>query len=338
VSPIPTIEVVRGRMDDARSRDLLEFWAAHGALAGAEARQRLEEVVCVLRTTGDGIVGACSVHSADVPLIGGRRFWVFRSLLPGAASEHAPEMIRACFGALEAEFDGAPGSPLGLCVLLDEAERGRRPEAEWPDPRMIYAGYLDDGRQVRIAYFDGACIGPGVPHVWDGGPLSAPYRIEPFAEQDAVSREDIVELWAREGVLGPEEAQRRVAEVLLVATDAGRRPVGVTTAYIERNEQLRMDLWYFRAFVAQAHRMSEIAVWLAVQGRQHLTARFVSGEDIRAPGAVYEVENAGLQSHFPQALWLPTDFLFIGESPLGAHVRVHYFAGARAPEPDQGST
>jgi hypothetical protein len=84
---------------------------------------------------------------------------VHRSLLPGAASLRFFDLVAASFGALEAEFDGAPGAPLGLCVLLAEPERSARPQAEWNDPRMIYAGYLADGRQVRIAYFEGARVG-----------------------------------------------------------------------------------------------------------------------------------------------------------------------------------
>jgi hypothetical protein len=34
-----------------------------------------------------------------------------------------------------------------------------------------------------------------------------------------------------------------------------------------------------------------------------------------------------------KALWLPADFTFIGENELGAHVRVHWFPGARVPTP-----
>jgi hypothetical protein len=154
----PTIDVVRGRLDAATSDELLAFWAADGALDKAEARGRLPEVVCVLRGADGAIAGACSVFAADVGLIGGRCFWIYRSLLPGEAREHAFAMIDAAFAALDAEFDGAAGAPIGLCVFLDERERQLRPEAEWPDPRTIYAGYLADGRQARIAYFEGAKV------------------------------------------------------------------------------------------------------------------------------------------------------------------------------------
>jgi hypothetical protein len=153
------IDVVRGRVDGPAADEALAFWERHGALSDDEARRRLPELVCVLRDDDGAIAGASSVHPAEVPLIASRRFWIYRNLLPGDAVEQGPAMITSTFNALAAEFDGRPGSPIGLCVLIaDAAERHRRPEAEWSDPRMIYAGYLDDGRQVRLAYFEGAVV------------------------------------------------------------------------------------------------------------------------------------------------------------------------------------
>jgi hypothetical protein len=153
----PEIEVVRGRLNEARTEALLAFWAAHNALTPEEAQRRLPEVVCLLRLDGR-VAGASSVHAADVALIGARRFWIYRSLLTSEVADQMPAMLTATFNALQREFDGSRGAPIGLCVLLDEPQRRLRPEAEWSDPRMIYAGYLADGRQVRIAYFDGAVI------------------------------------------------------------------------------------------------------------------------------------------------------------------------------------
>jgi hypothetical protein len=158
VTDAATIDVVRGRLDRKRADELLSFWFERRALSGLEARRRLPEVVCMLRRDG-GLVGTSSAYAANVALIGNRRFWVFRSLLDAVAAPHLPDMIRATFKALEAEFDGSPGAPIGLCVLAGPDERNHRPEAEWADPRMTYAGYLPEALQVRIAYFEGAVIG-----------------------------------------------------------------------------------------------------------------------------------------------------------------------------------
>jgi hypothetical protein len=114
-------------------------------------------VICVLRRNA-AVVGTSSAYAANLPLLGGRRFWMYRNVIDSTQADQVPAMIRATFAALEAEFDGSPGAPIGLCVFAGEEERRRRPQAEWSEPRMLYAGYLHDGRQVRIAYFDGARI------------------------------------------------------------------------------------------------------------------------------------------------------------------------------------
>jgi hypothetical protein len=167
-------------------------------------------------------------------------------------------------------------------------------------------------------------------------PLPGGYRIERFDSQDDVSAEDVVELWLREGALSPDEAQRRVSEVFLVATDGAGRPAAVSTTYLRRSEQLRAELWHTRVFVAASHRRSGIALELALAGREALAERFVSGADRRGIGIIFEVESELLKRHFPQAVWPRTQFTFIGETPNGSHVRVYYFPGANAPEPVQG--
>jgi hypothetical protein len=324
----PTIDVVRGRLGDATAAELLAFWAADGSLDGSAARARLPEVVCVLRDQGGAIAGACSVFAEDIALVGGRRLWVYRSLLPGEAREQFFAMFAAAHAALDAEYDGEEGEPIGLCLALDERERLLRPEAEWQAPRTIYAGYLPDGRQLRLAYFTAArSVG------MRGWPVESGYDVVPFAGQDTVGPDDVVALWTSEGVLAEAEARRRVDEVMIVATDQEGALAGISTRYLRRNEQLGMDLWYVRAFTAQAHRKSSIAVSLAVAGREHLEEAFVSGRDTRAAGLIYEVENEGLKRYFPNAVWKPADVLFIGENDAGAHVRVHYFRRALAPGP-----
>jgi hypothetical protein len=108
---------------------------------------------------------------------------------------------------------------------------------------------------------------------------------------------------------------------------------GVSTVYLQRNPQLRLDLWYYRTYVAADHRMSFLALWLLWASRDHLRKRFESGEDTRPPGMIMEVENEFLKSYYTRGYWEVSHFVFIAESELGAHVRVHYFPGARAPAP-----
>ena len=167
--------------------------------------------------------------------------------------------------------------------------------------------------------------------------LAEGYRVDVFAEQSRFGGEDLVELWTSEGVLDLEEARRRVSEVHLVATSPDSHLAAVSSAYLRHNAQLRMDLWYYRIFVAPAHRLSNVAMTIGCRGRDLLEERYDSGAEVRAGGIVWEIENDGVKRRFNGAVLLPPDFVFIGENARGDHVRVHYFPGARAPLP-QGST
>ena len=325
-----TVEVVRGRITDALAGEILGFWAREGALDETAGRRRLPDVVCVLRDGAGQIAGVNSVYRAELEGISGREFWVYRSFLAPAAAGSWAAMVSGAYRALDAEFDPARPGPIGLALLLDDpAERG--PEAEWAWPRALYAGHLGDGRQLRIRYFSGARVGTPRPVVDFGMVLDRNYRIEPFAEQDAVAGDAVVDLWTREAGIPPDEARRRLEELLLVATVGGGEPVAVSTAYLEHNEQLGLDMWYFRAFVAPAHRATRVGWSLMVVGRDRLKARYVGGQDTRGHGIVLEVENEMLKQYFDHGLWYPADFTFIGENERGDHVRVHFFPGALAP-------
>jgi hypothetical protein len=153
-----TIEVVRGALDEELAELILAFWAQHSSLPADAARNRIPEVVCVMRNDAGEILGVTSVTAAAIPEIGARRFWVHRSLLAPGTSETAwDELLEACFETLAEEFESteAPEWPVGVCTLVgDPAILERRPEAVWPDLRFLYAGYRPDGRQMRIRYFE----------------------------------------------------------------------------------------------------------------------------------------------------------------------------------------
>jgi hypothetical protein len=278
-----------------------------------------------------------SIEEQAVPLIGGRRFWVYRADPPPWEAEGEEAFIEA-FGKLDADFQSDPSGPVGVCVYVSDPDAIRaHPEALWARTNLIYAGAAPDGVHVRISYFREATIAPGM----TGSPtqagwkkedhsLAAGYRIVQMAETDAASTDDVLEMWTREGAMPPAEAQRRVHEVLMVALDSNDRLSGVSTVFLARNTQLGMDLWYYRTYVVADHRMENLSLNLLWASRDHLRDRFVSGEDPRAPGMLMEVENPFLQSYYNTGYWVISDFSFIGEDELG-HVRVHYFPGARVP-------
>jgi hypothetical protein len=241
-----TIEIVRGRLSDDVGERILAFLSEGWALEGDAARRRLAEAVCVA-LDGDKLVGLSCVYPEAVPLIGGRPFWIYRSYLAADSAEQRSSMFNAAFQVLAEEFAEAGRGPVGVCAIVaDRAEMERRPEVVWPESELMLAGYLDNGSQVRIRYFWGAAIAPGNPDSPSLDetrqveyPLEDRYRIEPLAETNEVSADDVLRLWSREQVVPEAEARRRVHEVQLVAIERDEGVVGVSSVYLRCNPQLQ---------------------------------------------------------------------------------------------------
>jgi hypothetical protein len=299
-----------------------------------------------------GLGGGQSVEDRALPLIGGRRFWVYGADVPPGDPE-GDELFNAAFDQLDARYQEGRSGPIGICMPVSDGDlMRRRPEAVWPETKLIYAGTQREAAslaqasaastQLRIRYFSDAIVGPGLPNSpsvsqSEAQDYSLPpgYRMVPLADTDAVGPDDVLELWGRERALPDRgEARRRVHEVLMVALDPADRLAAVSTVFLQRNPQLGLDLWYYRTFVATENRMSHLAVRLLWATRDHLRERYLSGEAARARGMIMEVENEFLKTYYNRAFWVISDFDFIGESPGGAHVRVHYFPGAEVPIPE----
>lgn len=152
------IEVVRRRTETVAD-ELVAFWTRQGALDEAAARQRLADVVCVVRDPAGNIAGVNSVYADRLPLIANRRFWIYRRFAPDVGDDIETSMLNAAFEVLEQEAQTGNGGPVGLCILVTDPEMMRRhPEAVWPDTDMLYAGYTREGHQVRIRYFEEVSI------------------------------------------------------------------------------------------------------------------------------------------------------------------------------------
>ena len=169
-------------------------------------------------------------------------------------------MIRATFAVLAGEFDGRPGI---ACRPVRVSPRGvgaspGSPEAQTLEPLMFLLrglprGWAPDPRPRLLRY---RCRDRAGAHaMFDRGWQIDGFTVRLFADQSAVTAADVIELWVAEGVLPRAEAERRVAEAMFVAIDRDGRPIGVSTAYLRHNSQLRAELWFYRAFVAPvAHR------------------------------------------------------------------------------------
>jgi hypothetical protein len=291
------------------------------------------------------------VEERALPLIGGRRFWVYFAESP-PGEPMGDGLFNAAFAELDARYQEDRSGPLGLCVPVSDPElMRRRPEAVWAETELMYAGTQQEAAslaeassastQLRIRYFYDATIGPGLPNSptitqSEAVDYSLPpgYRMVPLAETEAVGAEDVLRLWEREGAMpDPTEGRRRVNEVSIVGLDPSDKIAAVSTVYVQRNAQLGMDLWHLRGFVATEHRMGNLATQILWATRDHLGKAYESGDDTCGPGVILEVENQMLMTYFNRAFWVYSDFWFIGVNERGAHVRVHYFPGAEAPLP-----
>ena len=337
----PRVQIVLGAPP---AEELVRFWLSHRVLDEAAARARLPSVVAVVRDGQDGaIVGSASAVPAEVGVLGGRLVFVLRSFLAPAAAADAsvrPALERAVYTHLDAATGRGPGRPLGLCLVLSPEEAAARPDARWSGPAFVFAGHLEDGRQVRVAWFgEPLSVDPARPPVtempaWEPG--EGPLLLA-FAEQDEVGPDDVVAFWLREGAMPEAVARDRVGQVLVVALDDAGGLAGVTTAYLDHDEQLGSTMWHVRVFVAASARGVMVGIDLVVAAREELTRRWTAG-DRRAPGVLMVVSHWLVPHLAPNAWWIPHDFWFVGETARGDHLRVHWFAGAPAPVLAQGRT
>lgn len=149
------IEVISGPDDRARAGEARAFWRRTGDPTAVDTVRP----VCVLRGENGRVAAATAVFAAEIPLLGGRRFWLYRALQPDHDAAAARALLAATYETLAEAFDPEESGPVGLCALLDERERAMHPrDARWERPPMLYAGYAADGRQVRVGYFPGARI------------------------------------------------------------------------------------------------------------------------------------------------------------------------------------
>lgn len=344
------IEVVRGQPDAATQAQLLEFWRRRAGFGGEPAQRRLPEVVCVARVEGQ-VIGSSSVAPAELEFVGGRRFLIFRCLLDDGHEDGYRDLLRTTFEAIDREPAEARGGAEGMCAFVEPDQSLRHPEAVWDEIPMVYAGYLSDRRQVRIAYFTDQVDVHKLPRPeegWDPGPG---YEIFPFAGQTRVSAQDAVMTWVNAGALTREQAEARVAELLLVATGPDGRAVGLCTGYLAQNERLRAEFWHYRLFVLREHRHSGLGISMVMAVCGLFERRYLNGEDRRGVGILTVVENEALKSFARKGRWRdymqsddsdarrphPWEFFFIGEDAAGGHVRIHYFPGAQAPGPPEAA-
>lgn len=147
-----------------------------------------------------------------------------------------------------------------------------------------------------------------------------------ISEQDG---EDLLAFWkAHKAIPNEDEARRRLSQVVLLARDRDGAIAGVCTAYAATPPQLGQPIYFWRVFIAPAWRSSRLMFTLGSRSCSVL-GDYARAHNYPCIGILVELENERFSEVGRQAVWPRPHFTYIGKSPRGLDVRVHYFKGAR---------
>lgn len=154
-----SIETVKGHLDETVADELIEFWTGMGALTEVQGRQRLPQVLSVLRDAEGNIAGVNSALMGRVAPLGNQAFDTYRSLLAPSADLPANRvaLIQKAWQLLSSSREaGEREASLGMLVLVpDPAVQRAYPAAVWPQTGLMHAGYTPEGVQMRVRYYEG---------------------------------------------------------------------------------------------------------------------------------------------------------------------------------------
>ena len=145
--------------------------------------------------------------------------------------------------------------------------------------------------------------------------------------------QEIARLWRSENVLTDDrQIEQRLTQVVFVLKDSvSGAVVGVSTSEKKRIPALNNHYFYeFRCFIATANRVAGLDVKLSKETFDFLET--VSKEDVDKPIGIFSIlENEKLRQEpvWRRAVWPEIDMFFVGYTPSGNPIRVHYFNGAK---------
>ena len=153
-----------------------------------------------------------------------------------------------------------------------------------------------------------------------------------WLEKSDSLRHQIRKFWIDNGALTEERAtDERVGQVLFVIRNAAGEIAGVNSAFRAYVPRLGDYFYHHRTFIAESLRRHSIAKDLLLESRDFLETYNALQTAERCLGMYIEVEAESLKYGsvtVKRAIWQESQFVFIGRSPNGAHLRVYYFPGA----------
>lgn len=146
--------------------------------------------------------------------------------------------------------------------------------------------------------------------------------------------EEITAFWIAEKAL-PRNAKpdARAQQVVVVMRDDDGAIAAVSSVVARVVPRLRQVLYYYRTFCAEKHRRNNTSIPIMQATQQTLRDYNLGLPKPEAIGIIVEIESTYINQRYPEAFWDATMFSFIGYSPRGLPLRVHYFTGFKLQPP-----
>jgi hypothetical protein len=146
--------------DPALQRDVEGLWDELGAVFPKDRADRLKELVAVAYDGGKA-VGACTARAIDYKVLRAQVFHLRPAIQPGPRHDEVLiGLLAAGKRALQPWAQAHPGERLkGMLVMFNSDAF----DALYPEPmlrrgdvELVLTGYTDEGRQIRMLWFDDA--------------------------------------------------------------------------------------------------------------------------------------------------------------------------------------
>ena len=148
------------RDDPALRHDAQTGWDALNAVFPREREDRLKELVAVAYDAGKP-VGTCTARAIEYKVLRTHVFYLRATIQPGPQhNDIFLHLLSAAKAALESWAGAHPDERLkGILVMFDNDGF----DTLYPEPvlrrldfELILTGYTDEGRQIRVLWFDDA--------------------------------------------------------------------------------------------------------------------------------------------------------------------------------------
>ncbi|MBS0458289.1 MAG: hypothetical protein JSS44_13300 [Proteobacteria bacterium] len=139
----------------------------------------------------------------------------------------------------------------------------------------------------------------------------------------------VLAFWqAHRAIANTDDAQRRLAQVVMIAHAPDGTIAAVSTALPTLPPRFGQPMLYYRAFVAPQWRTSKLV--REITNRSCATLEAAARErGFPCIGVLLELENEGFYRALRKPVWWNPRFYYAGVSERGLEMRAFYFAGAR---------